>query len=498
LYFIGVVVKENNMKNNLGRWITTIAVVLTNLIIWVIPSDLAYNVAQHRDILLGRYTVERVTTILLLAIASALILNGIWSRKKKNAKEKKEDNFKFIALSISIIVSLLVVDVSMRVIQRRQYFKNESFYHRVPNTVQHGINKDVPPTAFSYPQTSVGYPDVEYTLTIDNKGFRNKTELDKYDIVVLGDSFTEGSHVSDGQAWPFLLAAKSNLTVYNLGMSAGSPVTYLETLKRFGLNRAPKIVICMLYEGNDFRSSNFDENKKAEQGWNLKTYFDTSPLRYSIKNALIRCLGPINSNRFKNTGSKANQAQLYPPSHPLYAVSWLPLAIPDSPDAKYYAFKIKRLLAHFISEDDFLDSQGCKLTFQRLREIKKVCDENNIRFVIAYAPDKPHVLLPIVEDTLCPDKLRAFMALKEKNLPAADKLVEALMGRLNVQESAAEAFCRREQIEFVSMTQPLRQRISKGLQAYYTYDQHWTPIGHEIAADALSHNIKDSTNEELK
>lgn len=483
------------VKSSLVKKISTAVVIFANLILWAIPSDLAYNVAQQRDILLGRYTVERTTTLLLLIPVSLLIINGIWSKKKIKKKEKREHNFKVIVLSVSIIVSILAVDIFLRAAQQKRYIKNKSFYHRIPDTTERGVNKDVPPTAFSYPATPPGHPDIEYTLTVDKRGFRNKTNLEKYDVVVLGDSFTEGSHISDEHAWPVLFAQKSKQTVYNLGMSAGSPVTYLETLNKFGLELSPKTVICMLYEGNDFRSSNFN-HKETKQSWNLHSFFKTSPLRHIIKRALIRCLGPINSNRTKNNATaKDNKTKSYSLSHPLYAVSWLPLAIPDGPNAKYYVFEVKRLLAHFVSKDTFGATAGCQKTFAKLREIKKICNEENIRFIVVYAPDKPHTLLPLISNTLPPEKLRAFMALKAKALPPPNELMDILLERLNVQESAMQEFCRAESIEFVSLAQALRQTILKGSQAYYTYDQHWTPVGQETAANTLYNYIKSTVEE---
>jgi len=479
------------MKTNLGKCVITSAIILVNLLFWIIPSDLAYSVAQERDILLGRYTIDHFTTLLLLILASVLVLCFVWSKKKKRGRE---DLFRFIAVFISVIISIVIADIFLRLIQHQHYVRKTNYYHRVPNMTKSGIAKDVPKTAFSYPVIPPGYSDIEYTLTVDKRGFRNKTDLDKYDVVVLGDSFTEGSNVSDEQVWPVLFAKKSNLTVYNLGMSGGSPVTYLETLKRFGLGLSPKMVVCMLYEGNDFRAANFSP-EKSDRNWSLRNLLKTSPLRQSIMSAFIRYLGPINCNRQEKFDAGSNKINSFFPSYPLYAVSWLPLAIPDGPEAKYYAFKVKRLLAHFISKDDFLNSGGVKATFNILGEVKKMCDENNIRMIIMYAPDKPHIILPLVSDKVSPEKLRAFMALKEDNLPPNDELMETVLKYLSIQETVFEEFCRRESIEFAILTEPLCQKILEGRQAYFTYDQHWTPIGQEVAANTLYLYIKNNQKE---
>ncbi|MHC4293107.1 MAG: alginate O-acetyltransferase AlgX-related protein, partial [Planctomycetota bacterium] len=325
-----------------------------------------------------------------------------------------------------------------------------------------------------------GYPDVPYTITVDKRGFRNTTDLEKYDVVTLGDSFTEGSHVSDKHAWPLVFSNKSNLTVYNLGMSGGSPLTYLDTLEKYGLALSPKTVICSIYEGNDFRDSNFEATKE-EKRVSFISRIKSSPLRNAIKNGLIRLFGPVSNKRFSK-----NITALESPSHPMYAVSWIPVCIPQTSEAKYYAFKIKRLLAHFDTTDNIKKSFGCQGLIQYLREINRTCKDQDMRFIIMYIPDKPHVVLPLLKNRLSAEQVHAFMSLKAKNLPQPDELMEILYSRLEAHESIIEELCREDSIEFISLTEPLQQETLKGRQVYYTYDQHWTPLGQLVAAETLA------------
>ncbi len=476
------------MKRNLPKWITTAVIFLVNFFLWVIPSNVAYLIAQNRDVLLGRYGETRFTWMLLLIPISIMVLYLAWS----NERNERQRQFKVIVIFVSVIASVLVVDVFARLINQKRYVKQEQYYHRVPNTIDHGTSHDKPEKAFAYPTVRPGYPDIEYTLTVDKRGFRNKTDFEKYDVVILGDSFAEGSNVSDDQIWPTLLAQKADQTVYNLGMSAGHPGTYLETLKKFGQDLSPRMVVCLIYEGNDFRDSNFE--REDTLGRRLNTYFKSSPIRQALEKLLIRCFGSAQANSPANSGlvtaEPARQGRAS--RSPAGALSWMPVAIPDGPDAKYYTFKVKRLLALFVSKDDFLASYGGRKSFEALRQIKKICDEKNMRFIIVYAPDKPHTLLPLIKDKISPGQLHAFMALKEKNLPPAEELMDIVFALLDVKESAVEEFCRQQSIEFVSLTEPLRQKISEGQQAYFTYDQHWTPIGHEVAANTLHHYLNDS------
>ncbi|MGD8499368.1 MAG: hypothetical protein PVJ86_01900 [Phycisphaerales bacterium] len=463
---------------------------LANILLWAIPSNTAYLIAQHRDVLLGRYSVGHLTTSFLFVPVSILMLYLIWS----NEQNKRQRHFKAMTLSVCVIVSIFVVDLLVRITEAKRYVRHEGFYHRQPNTVSHGTSHDVPEKAFEYSTMRPGYPDIEYTLTVDKRGFRNKADPEKCDVITLGDSFAEGSNVSDDQVWPVLLAEKSKLTVYNLGMSAGHPGTYLETLKRFGLELSPKVLVCMLYEGNDFRDSNF--RRKSGLSYSISTYFKASPLRRAIRDSMIRCFGATGTSEpesdvstKQNPGPDGESAPA-PADNATKTLSWLPVAVPDGPNAKYYTFTVKRLLTHFITKQEFLRLRGCRKTFEALRQIKKICSQNSIRLVIVYAPDKPHTLLPLIEREVPPGELRAFMALKERNLPPAEKLMATLSTRLHVQETAVEEFCGAESIEFVSLTEPLRQSMAEGSQAYFTYDQHWTPIGHEIVAKTVRSHLQ--------
>lgn len=314
-------------------------------------------------------------------------------------------------------------------------------------------------------------------------------------MVTLGDSFTEGSHVSDNQSWPVLLAQKSNSKIYNLGMSGGDPATYMETLEKFGLKLSPKTVICTFYEGNDFRSSNFSENENRGLP-SLSDIFKTSPIRNSMKRALIRSLSPVNKNRFKTPDDK--KATYNQPSHPLYAVSWLPVKIPEGPNAKFYTFKIKRLTTHFITEEALLKSVGLQKSLIYLGDINDLCAKHKIRFVVVYIPDKPHLVMPLLKNKLPPEQLHAFMALREEDLPTPEKLLDVLLERIEIHEASVEKFCHDKGIEFVSLTKPMRDAISNGQQAYYTYDQHWTPVGHEIAAEILYKYLSNSREVNLQ
>ncbi len=477
-------------RPNLGKWINTTITILINAALWIIPSNVPYLIAQNRDVLLGRYSLERLVAILLIAPISIASLYLTWSP----AQKKKERQFKVMAVAISVLLCLLVVDTGLRIAQPKRYIVRQSYLHRTPNAKYTGLYQDVSEKAFLYATTPAAYPDIEYTLTTDKRGFRNQSDFEEYDLIAIGDSFTEGSNIADNQTWPALLAQKTQLTVYNLGMSAGNPASYLETLSKFGLQLSPKIVLCTLYEGNDFRDANFrNKNSFRER---LNRYADSSPVRNALKHFLIRSLASNPSARTKgNSQSEAGQRnEAKSPAADKTAhgpLSWLPVGIPEGSGSRYYTFKVKRLLDHYVTRGTFAQSKGCKKTCESLARIKEICSRNKARLIVLYAPDKPHTIVPLLNGIVTPQQIRAFMALREKNLPPAEKLMGVVAGCLEVQQSTFKDFCRAESIEFLSLTAPLREAISRGKQAYFTYDQHWTPIGHEIVANALSTYLKE-------
>lgn len=72
-------------------------------------------------------------------------------------------------------------------------------------------------------------------FTTDRWGFRNPVDLEEAEIVVLGDSYTVGSGLSDDETVPQRLSAKLGTTVYNYGLETGAtPALFLadERFKR--------------------------------------------------------------------------------------------------------------------------------------------------------------------------------------------------------------------------------------------------------------------------
>jgi hypothetical protein len=81
----------------------------------------------------------------------------------------------------------------------------------------------------------------------DANGFRNSSERDSADIIVIGDSYMEYGEDENDTLPKRLEARLPGSRVMNLAKSGYGPFQYLEVLKRFGLKYKPRIALLAFY-----------------------------------------------------------------------------------------------------------------------------------------------------------------------------------------------------------------------------------------------------------
>lgn len=466
-------------------------VLLVSLCLWLLPSHVLELIAEQRHVLLGRYSVPWFAALVLVTPILWVFAYVLWASTRLSLRHVA---FRVVALLLAVFAGTLSVDLIGRALRTPRYIEtrvpitNDWPGERVRDIVRHrppGVSyevryNDVPPAARSYPDAPPGYPPVDVTLTTDARGYRNRAALQGCDIVTVGDSFAEGSRVSDDEQWPVLVEKKLNRPLYNLGISGAGVDDYLNTFLAFGLGLKPKIAIVMIYEGNDFKGVELQEGS-LPSGTSLGEWIheavEYSPVRLGLKGAFIRYLGPINADG---------------PVRGAEILDWMPAICPPGPDGKYYSFKPKRLSRLYWTESDFRRSAQWTSTAVVLRRIKEVCEREKVRLIFAYAPSKPHVVMPLVRESVTPERLHAFASLKRRGLPPPEEFKKELYDRLGSQEKVLREFCQAEGIGFVSTTAALQKMAAEGRQVYYTYNQHWTAHGHVAVAEELSRYLAAS------
>lgn len=456
------------MKLPTGQKIWLGILIAANLALWLIPSSVVEQIARDRHTMLGRYSRQHFTWIIVVGLFSlvSFYVDGATGRNRRRRR------FQVWATLLFLIPTLGVIDYLVRSPGYGHYIRDTLAYHHPPDATYQQAYEDKPKAHRTYPDPPPGYPSVACALHTDARGFRNRADLDRADVVVLGDSFAEGSGVSDEHVWPVRLAQRGGLSVYNLGMSGYDPLHYLASLEEHGLGLGPRYVLCLLYEGNDFRSARSDwKRRRPDLSSRLTRYFKQSPILNALDDLLIRTFGPLNCKG---------------PVPGIEILDWLPLAIPDGPDAKYYAFAPKQLRDLYERHEAFAIDRHWLNPRAQLAEMHKICKQNGAVFIVLYAPLKAHVLLPAVADRIPADKVRGFLALRYKDeLAAPDVFLANLVQRSDGREAVVRDWCGRESIPFLALTEALRQAAIEGTQVYYTYDPHWTPNGHRVVADAV-------------
>jgi hypothetical protein len=103
----------------------------------------------------------------------------------------------------------------------------------------------------------VRHPVLGYTLDptnreIDAAGFRNPTADGPYEIVAIGDSHTQGFNATSAQSWPYQLADRLNVKVYNFGIG-GYGIYHYPYLAERAAEKSPSLVLLALYPANDLK-----------------------------------------------------------------------------------------------------------------------------------------------------------------------------------------------------------------------------------------------------
>jgi len=452
------------MKLSAGQKILVLLVILANVVLWAVPSDVVEQIARDRQTLLGRYSRTHFTwNVGVLLLSPILLYIGLGRRPKT----RKKRSFRLAAVGLVLVPTTCAADLVARSWVPTFYVRDSLAYHRPAGFRHRRMVEDRPEAARTYPVVPAGFESLQCVLTADRRGFRNQTDYERYDVVALGDSFTEGSRVSDEHPWPVRLAEVSGLSVYNLGMSGYAPQHYLASLKEVGLQLKPRWVICVLYEENDFRTAKITDKPPSRS----RKFFKRSPLLSELDRLFVRKLAPLNAH------GEVKGIEI---------LSWLPLAVPEGADANYYTFEPKQLLNPYKLAPDFTEHKRWRALTHNLEQIKTLCREHGADLIVAFAPSKAHVVLPLVRERLDVDKVHAFATLRaKKKLPEPRQFVDQLFERIDARQSAVATWCGAEGVAFLSLTQPLRRAMADARQVYLTYDDHWTPVGHQVAAEAI-------------
>lgn len=469
-----------------------VVILLALAVAWAIPADVPGLIARQDDVLLGRYAEGQLVGLALATVVGVLaagqLLAGV---RLREVLVRLGLGIASVALVFAVASIVLWLPAKPRYVEDRvvELVPDApvplagTTRRRQPDEVFHLHRADRPGPARSYPDAPEGFPAADVTLTTDARGFRNPVRPERADVVVAGDSFSEGSMVDDDEAWPARLAAATGWSVYNASVSGGTPRQYLNNLAAFGMDLRPRTVIVSLYEGNDFKRHTVEEPEEArESGLAYRiarlreAAFEDSPLRARMKRWLLGTFGPMRRDA---------------PVPPSEGLSWMPVAVRGADGSlHHYAFEPKRMLRLDWAPERFARSPNWRSTAGLLREMHRLAEAGDAGLVLLYAPSKAHVVLSVMGEDVPPRALRAFAAFEDDDLPPAGEFAPRMLARLDSQEQVFLDFCREERIRCIDTTPPLREALARGEPVYFTYDPHWTRVGHAVVAETVVHALR--------
>ncbi len=106
------------------------------------------------------------------------------------------------------------------------------------------------------------------SVTYDDDGFRNPDELTDWDIVIVGDSFTELGYLPYEDLFTSRTGDLLGARVKNLGVSYTGPLTHCFYLREYGKAPSTRHAVLAFFEGNDLGDMLSEESRllKAAYG----------------------------------------------------------------------------------------------------------------------------------------------------------------------------------------------------------------------------------------
>ncbi|MBN1581605.1 MAG: hypothetical protein JXA89_12950 [Anaerolineae bacterium] len=317
-----------------------------------------------------------------------------------------------------------------------------------------------------------------YVFEIDEMGFPNSEYhwRDRYDIVITGDSFVTRTAP---QTWIELLQGQTGQSILTLGASSWSTLNEAEAIKMYALDKSPKWVLVMFFEGNDLLNvGQYVERRDSGLSWREYDMRDVPLYRRLITFHMLKYwLGkpkqtaPIRYRYPVSASTEAGEIDLV-----LKDIHLLPLS------ADY------ETLAR---SDEFSYIE------QALLELQALCKAQDTRLLLVYVPSKEHVYWSRIWDPVDVNNILERTVTVTLSEGDHGKLVwnpaylsfDQFNQNHNAQERLFEDMTQENGIEFLNLTPIFWSSSIKLGETYHYADPHWNQLGNQIAADAIAEYI---------
>jgi hypothetical protein len=399
---------------------------------------------------------------------------GIWCCALIWARERRPMLFRAVATTALILILVLILESAafFGLVDFDRLFRQlagegsgpatnfiedqDLAFRRPPDSVWSGRPRSDMAELWNLPMR----PRQPLTFTFDSRGFRNLTERDRADIVLIGDSYVEGHYVDDRETVAVALEELTGRTVVNLGQSGYGTLQELEILRRFGLALQPEMVAWFFFEGNDL----YDDQEFENSVIYLREHgtFETAGANKleTDENGKRDWRGRWGSFR-KASFSYHAFRMLRRMGH-----SVVPNGTPEFGWFQEETGRHHRLYFYDYAQLRFTDyeQERFAVTQEALLSARRECEDRGVRLVVFFIPMKFRVYAD--HCTFPPHSpCREWTA-----WDLADRFAD---------------FCEAAEIDFVDLTRPMRAAAATGRLLYAPEDSHWNAAGHRFVAEQI-------------
>lgn len=435
------------MKSRRAFVLLCVALIIAVIACWLVMAE---SRSEH---LLGLYSFRCLlfnVSVTYLAFCAMIIL--------RDSSRRRRRIFAFLALTISGMFALGLIELStaLGLVDYRVVFDTpvkkawENPRNVIDPELLH-IHRPYDEFSGSIPGDLVGWLGIKtsrrYDVSVryDGNGFRNADDLEKAKIVLIGDSFVEGSIVLYESIASTRLSKMLATPVLNLGQTGYGPQQVAATLRRFGFSAQPQTVIWVLFEGNDLTHDYRRYESLGGKPEEFVARYHSLWARSFLRNSLLRLDRLVHNPQTDRSDTGKERSGI--------------LSTPGEWNGQrvYFGFESQPLL-----DNDVRSLNGAR---QVILGVAQECRQRDINFVLVFAPIKFRVLHDMVE--FAPGSV------------ASTWVVNDLDERM-------EQWALEEGVAYLDLTPALRRAASNGSLGYYLDDGHWNATGHEVAATQIA------------
>jgi hypothetical protein len=322
-----------------------------------------------------------------------------------------------------------------------------------------------------------------YKFQTDEQGFPNDEykERDQYDIVIAGDSFTIRTAP---KTWIESLRDLTGQSILTLGAPSWGPLNETEAIKQFGLNKKPKWVLLMYFEGNDlFNTEQYLERQATGLSWKEFDFQNTPITQQVIMPYMIaHWLNPI-------AGNATNAA----PISYRYPVTASTEAGPIQMVLKDF-----HLLPMSATYNTMAKSDEFAAIKRSLIEMQQQVEAQGAHFLVVYIPSKEHVYWSRIWDPTDVNNILARSVTVKLSDGDHGHFVwdptylsyDTFNANHNAQERLLTDFARDNGIDFLNLTPTFWQNGIQHGELYQYADPHWNQAGNDLAAQTIAAYLK--------